>query len=407
MVGAAVFCLLAAGAARAQNPIAVDDAYEVPAGDHEFSVNDGDGVLANDTDAQGENLPDTAVAELVSDVAHGTLDLLPTGAFTYTPVGTYEGVDTFVYHVVDGPLVSNDATVTLDVCGCVGTAPQLTCTTRTAFVAKLAELGYTDLIDEGFEDGAVWPRNPAKLPAVVSQGITWTSNQPTGFVTTSNGASRSGQWGVYSSPHGRTSGNPLDPQRDGFVASTSGTLVGAGGYIHTGTPYAGLEFVLTMSDSSNLVVSFPNAVVTTQALFWGVIDTRGFTAVEFVETEGVLEDAKVIFGDDFTLALDSPASIPPASDGIRLSARPLENPSSDDATLLLTLPRASEVGVEILDASGRRVFTTDLGRLDEGPHRFTWNGRDGENRVVPGGAYFYRVATDAGTVRGKLIRLPH
>jgi VCBS repeat-containing protein len=69
------------------------------------------GVLANDTDANGNTL--TAV--LVSGPSHGTLTLNADGSFTYTPATDYTGSDSFTYQASDGQALSNVATVALNV----------------------------------------------------------------------------------------------------------------------------------------------------------------------------------------------------------------------------------------------------------------------------------------------------
>src|SRR5262249_58953539 len=69
------------------------------------------GVLANDSDANG----DTLNAILVSGPSHGTLTLDPDGSFTYTPAANYNGSDSFTYKANDGALNSNLATVNLTV----------------------------------------------------------------------------------------------------------------------------------------------------------------------------------------------------------------------------------------------------------------------------------------------------
>ena len=56
------------------------------------------GVLANDTDADG----DVLAASLLTDVSHGTLTLNADGSFTYTPDADFFGTDTFDYTVSDG-----------------------------------------------------------------------------------------------------------------------------------------------------------------------------------------------------------------------------------------------------------------------------------------------------------------
>jgi hypothetical protein len=57
------------------------------------------GVLANDTDADG----DTMRAVLADNVDHGTLNLAPDGSFTYTPNPGFTGTDTFTYRAVTDP----------------------------------------------------------------------------------------------------------------------------------------------------------------------------------------------------------------------------------------------------------------------------------------------------------------
>jgi lysophospholipase L1-like esterase len=69
------------------------------------------GVLANDTDAQGDPL----VAVLVSGPSHGSVILNANGSFTYTPASGYFGTDSFTYHANDGFLDSNVGTVTLTI----------------------------------------------------------------------------------------------------------------------------------------------------------------------------------------------------------------------------------------------------------------------------------------------------
>ncbi len=67
--------------------------------------------MANDRD-EGDR-PLSAV--LVSDVAHGTLDLAADGGFSYQPAPGFSGSDLFVYRVDDGLGESDDTVVTLTV----------------------------------------------------------------------------------------------------------------------------------------------------------------------------------------------------------------------------------------------------------------------------------------------------
>lgn len=69
------------------------------------------GVLANDHDRNGDVLK----AMLVSRPTHGAVALREDGGFTYTPNKNFSGRDRFTYHVTDGTLTSNVATVTITV----------------------------------------------------------------------------------------------------------------------------------------------------------------------------------------------------------------------------------------------------------------------------------------------------
>jgi hypothetical protein len=66
------------------------------------------GVLANDTDADGDAL----TAERVSGIT-GSLNLDPNGGFQYTPGGGFSGTATFTYRVWDGVVWSGTTTVSL------------------------------------------------------------------------------------------------------------------------------------------------------------------------------------------------------------------------------------------------------------------------------------------------------
>ncbi|MCB8927645.1 MAG: tandem-95 repeat protein [Ardenticatenaceae bacterium] len=77
------------------------------------------GVLANDSDVDG----DVISATLISDVSSGTLNLALDGSFIYTPAVS-SGVDSFTYAVTDGLLQSDPTTVALTM---VNSAPFGTC----------------------------------------------------------------------------------------------------------------------------------------------------------------------------------------------------------------------------------------------------------------------------------------
>ncbi|MEM2259202.1 MAG: Ig-like domain-containing protein, partial [Candidatus Thermoplasmatota archaeon] len=86
-------------------PVAVDDSYTI---DEDAVLNISLlGVLANDSDADGDNL--TAI--LLSNPIHGSLTLNSNGSFVYIPSLNYYGSDSFTYKAFDGQAYSNIATV--------------------------------------------------------------------------------------------------------------------------------------------------------------------------------------------------------------------------------------------------------------------------------------------------------
>ena len=100
-----------------QAPVAAANSY-FGSEDAPFSVAAVVGVLANDSDANGDEL--TAVLD--DDVQHGSLTLNADGSFDYAPDANYCGSDSFTYHANDGAADSNVATVTITV-QCANDAP--------------------------------------------------------------------------------------------------------------------------------------------------------------------------------------------------------------------------------------------------------------------------------------------
>lgn len=91
-------------------PVATADAYATNEG-QTLDVNANSGVLANDTDANGNPL--TAV--LASGVSSGTLTLQANGSFGYTPAPGFSGSVTFMYQADDGTARSNVTTVSITI----------------------------------------------------------------------------------------------------------------------------------------------------------------------------------------------------------------------------------------------------------------------------------------------------
>ncbi len=186
-------------------------------------------------------------------------------------------------------------------------------TTFTDEAAFLAAVGSLETVAEGFENDGAWgaARSPNALPSVISQGITWTSNHPANEISTSGGAAHSGDWGLFSDPHGDQSvPNPTDFIEDGVLGSSAEPMAAVGGWFR-GTIGGNLDFILD-GDEVNPIGLGP---VDGQHRFYGVVVDGSFTSFEFREIEGTLEDQKLIFLDDITIAL-SGGVVAPVMDGV-------------------------------------------------------------------------------------------
>ena len=219
-------------------------------------------------------------------------------------------------------------------------------TDQTAFLSDLAALG--TVVHEGFE-GSAWDGVRSSIsggfitaPSISSLGVTWTSNNPAGGVTTGGGPALTGDWGFYAYPHGSyatTNEDCTDPVSvpgvcgDGFLGSAdSGVFYGVGGWIETNTPSAKLGMFIGAYNQDNYdqppadtfsnEVDFgetcdsneencsDNAIISTQHKFFGVIDSDGFSQFEYREMEGTNGDQKLIFADDFYFAGSEITAIP-------------------------------------------------------------------------------------------------
>ena len=107
-----------------RNVLATNDSYTVRMGGT-LTVSP-PGVLTNDLGEMG-----SLTATLATNVAHGTLVLNTNGGFTYVPVSSYSGSDTFTYRATDGVNTSSPATVTITILPNRGPPPPMTATAVT------------------------------------------------------------------------------------------------------------------------------------------------------------------------------------------------------------------------------------------------------------------------------------
>jgi len=91
-------------------PETSDDSYTAVEGQI-LQVGSADGVLANDTDPDGDEL----TASVVSGASNGTLTLNADGSFSYGPEEGFTGTDSFTYEATDGRGGTAQATATIEV----------------------------------------------------------------------------------------------------------------------------------------------------------------------------------------------------------------------------------------------------------------------------------------------------
>lgn len=101
------------------------------------------------------------------------------------------------------------------------------------------------------------------------------------------------------------------------------------------------------------------------------------------------------------LVLDVPR---PTQPGSRL-AQAWPDPFRDQVRIAFDMSVASSVHMEVLDAGGRRVWSSPPERLEPGRHAITWNGNTNDHRRLRDGIYFLRVEGGGFEATTKVLRL--
>ncbi len=95
---------------------------------------------------------------------------------------------------------------------------------------------------------------------------------------------------------------------------------------------------------------------------------------------------------------------PVAVAGVEMSS-PWPNPGRGPVRFTLELPRATSLGVEVYDLTGRHVATLSDGVLEAGLHPLAWDARDTGGRPVPAGVYLVRAAGPGVHVVRRIVHL--
>jgi len=78
------------------------------------------------------------------------------------------------------------------------------------------------------------------------------------------------------------------------------------------------------------------------------------------------------------------------------------NPFGTETAIAFSLDRGMDVSVTIYDVSGREIVRLLDGFEVAGDHQVAWDATDASGEAVPAGIYLYRLATEAGTVDGRV-----
>ncbi len=107
--------------------------------------------------------------------------------------------------------------------------------------------------------------------------------------------------------------------------------------------------------------------------------------------------------DDVRLLGFAPGVV--AAPALAVFDAPRPNPSAGAMTLSFTTTGAARARLDVYDLAGRRVRKLLDGLVTGGAHDVTWDGRDGDGRLVPGGVYFARLDTGGRQTVRKLLRV--
>lgn len=88
-----------------------------------------------------------------------------------------------------------------------------------------------------------------------------------------------------------------------------------------------------------------------------------------------------------------------------LSMKNYPNPFNPTTTIILSLPKASNVQLDIYNIKGQKVKTLLNEVMLPGSHNVTWDGKDNCNKKVASGVYLYKFQTDKKTIINKMLLL--
>lgn len=187
-------------------------------------------------------------------------------------------------------------------------------------------------------------------------------------------------------PTGTGSGGPGYTIQDEFHASLNHNSKGILSMANAGPNTGGSQFFITLAPAPHL----NNA----HSVFGAVV--AGINVVDSIAATPLNGNGTPVFPpvNDSIRIIYSPVSLdqPFASTKAILGGN-FPNPFSGETMITFGLQEASDVLVNILDASGRVVRQLEETYLDAGDHRVIWDAKDNSGQEVEAGLYFYQLRT--------------
>ncbi len=240
-------------------PVAVADAYSVASG-ATLTVNAASGVLVNDSDADG----DVLTASVVANVTHGALTSNTDGGFTYTPTAGYSGPDSFTYRANDGTSDSNTVTVSLTVTSVNHPPVANAGTNQNVSVGQLVQLNGACTDIDGDPTTRTWSftslpgGSSAALSSVTTLNPTFTPDLPGSYqlqLVCNDGHVDSAASGVVVTAVPNTIGLTLASPLTAVGQGVAGTIT-----LGTAAPGGGLQVTLVSSNTGVATVA-PSPVI--------------------------------------------------------------------------------------------------------------------------------------------------
>ena len=394
--------LLVSGVAYAQStpPVADDDTFNAPT---DTLTVEAPGVLANDSDADGDSL----IAVLVAGPSNGMLTLNRDGSFTYTPNAGFTGADTFTY-------LAEEAA-----------AEQFVVDSTQSGVLFTAELRSPIGSDTDQDSSAV----VGAITADVRPNTAPFADIHVGAMdlTLADAMSLSFGFGLLGGLDANTDpdsvrlvlarpGAPapvidsLFTQPDNEVGIVGTLNLVASGLLRTAIADGPQALnVIALGDLSGAITQRNTTLhLTLPVAFAGMFEIAGNTVV--VTVEGlVVADAPILPPPQMSNVATVTLDVGGVGTGAEVAVEvPLSftleqnypNPFNPTTTIAYALPAASEVSLTVYDVLGRAVATLVDARQPAGRHEVAFDASP-----LPSGIYVYRLQAGSFSVAKRLVVL--